>query len=69
MNVTGYYENLLQVIKLSFHPKRPYYVLWLVNPKPAFGHHFAAHVYPKFIPPEKKISLVISTVNTILSIL
>jgi len=69
MNVAGYYEILLQVIKLSFHLKRPQSLLWLVNPYRVFGRHFAAHVYPKFIPSEKKISLVFSTVNTILSTL
>jgi hypothetical protein len=69
MNVAGHSGNLLQVIELSFYPKRPHSLLWLVNPNPAFGRHFAVHVYPKFIPSEKKISLVISTINTILSTL
>jgi len=55
-NVAGYYDNLLQVIVLSFYTKRPHSLLWLVNPNPIFGRHFVAHVYPKFIPWEKKIS-------------
>jgi len=55
MNVAGHYENLLQVIELSFHPKRPHSLLWLVNPNPEFGRHFAAHAYPIFIPSDKKI--------------
>jgi hypothetical protein len=66
MNVAGHSEK---VIELSFYPKRPHSLLWVVNPNPAFGRHFAVHVYPKFIPSEKTISLVISTINTILSTL
>jgi len=69
MSVAGYYENLLPVILLSFYTKRPHSLFWLVKPNQTFGRHFVAHVYPKFIPSEKKIFLVISTVNTNLYIL
>jgi hypothetical protein len=68
-NVAGSCEKLVQVIKLSFRPKRLQSRVWYVNPIPEFGRDLSAHAYPKFIPSEKMISFVISTVNTILSTL